>query len=119
MLLCIDASHGQLCKRTSFIVSKWTNYTSNKLSNAEFILGTNYPSETVNSSDWLKGRNRPGKNVVFRQIMWLGDRRLAEDQFGLIIGWIYTIDELFDAEFILQDDLSISDDSASWIGYLV
>ena len=31
-------------------------------------------------------------------------------------GRIYTRDELFDAEFILEDDLSISDDLASWDG---
>ena len=36
-----------------------------------------------------------------------------------MIGRIYSRDKLSDAEFILEDDLPISDDIASWDGYLV
>ena len=41
------------------------------------IPGTNYSSET--------GRNHLSKNLVFGQIMWPGNRRSAEDEFGVTI----------------------------------
>ena len=43
-------------------------------------------------------------------------RSLVASKYFCIIGRIYARDELSNAEFILEDDLSISDDLASWDG---